>query len=31
MSGQGCIIGVGSLEYPAEYQGASTETLARSR
>jgi 2-oxoglutarate dehydrogenase E1 component len=29
MQGQGAIIGVGSLEYPAEYQGASPETLAR--
>jgi 2-oxoglutarate dehydrogenase E1 component len=29
MPGQGAIIGVGSLEYPAEYQGASPETLAR--
>jgi 2-oxoglutarate dehydrogenase E1 component len=29
MSGQGAIIGVGALEYPAEYQGASAETLAR--
>ncbi len=30
MSGQGTIIGVGSLEYPAEWQGASEETLNRS-
>ncbi|MBO3746440.1 multifunctional oxoglutarate decarboxylase/oxoglutarate dehydrogenase thiamine pyrophosphate-binding subunit/dihydrolipoyllysine-residue succinyltransferase subunit [Streptosporangiaceae bacterium NEAU-GS5] len=29
MSGQGTIIGVGALEYPAEYQGASEETLSR--
>jgi 2-oxoglutarate decarboxylase len=29
MQGQGAIIGVGALEYPAEYQGASAETLAR--
>jgi 2-oxoglutarate decarboxylase len=29
MPGQGCIIGVGAMEYPAEYHGASTETLAR--
>jgi 2-oxoglutarate decarboxylase len=29
MPGQGCIIGVGAMEYPAEYAGASTETLAR--
>jgi len=29
MAGQGCIIGVGAMEYPAEYQGASEETLAR--
>ena len=29
MQGQGAIIGVGALEYPAEYQGASSETLAR--
>ncbi len=28
MSGQGAIIGVGALEYPAEYAGASAETLA---
>ena len=27
--GQGCIIGIGSLEYPAAFQGASEETLAR--
>ena len=29
MPGQGCIIGVGAMEYPAEYQGAAPETLAR--
>ncbi len=29
MLGQGCIIGVGAMEYPASYQGASAETLAR--
>jgi 2-oxoglutarate decarboxylase len=29
MQGQGAIVGVGALEYPAEYQGASPETLAR--
>ncbi|MGH8868913.1 MAG: multifunctional oxoglutarate decarboxylase/oxoglutarate dehydrogenase thiamine pyrophosphate-binding subunit/dihydrolipoyllysine-residue succinyltransferase subunit [Actinomycetes bacterium] len=29
MKGQGTIIGVGAMEYPAEYQGASPETLAR--
>ena len=29
MKGQGAIIGVGAMDYPAEYQGASTETLAR--
>jgi len=29
MKGQGCIIGVGSMDYPPEYQGASAETLAR--
>jgi multifunctional 2-oxoglutarate metabolism enzyme len=29
LPGQGCIIGVGAMEYPAEYQGASEETLAR--
>jgi 2-oxoglutarate dehydrogenase E1 component len=29
MPGQGCIIGVGAMDYPAEYQGASEETLAR--
>ncbi len=29
MKGQGAIIGVGAMEYPAEYQGASDDTLAR--
>jgi multifunctional 2-oxoglutarate metabolism enzyme len=29
MSGQGCIVGVGAMEYPAAYAGASEETLAR--
>ncbi len=29
MPGQGTIIGVGAMEYPAEYQGASPDTLAR--
>ncbi len=29
MAGQGAIIGVGALEYPAQWQGASTETLNR--
>ena len=29
MAGQGAILGVGAMEYPAEYQGASPETLAR--
>jgi multifunctional 2-oxoglutarate metabolism enzyme len=29
MAGQGCIVGVGAMEYPAAYQGASEETLAR--
>ncbi|MBX3087823.1 MAG: 2-oxo acid dehydrogenase subunit E2, partial [Cryobacterium sp.] len=28
MKGQGCIIGVGALEYPAEFQGMSPTTLA---
>ncbi|MFG6445098.1 multifunctional oxoglutarate decarboxylase/oxoglutarate dehydrogenase thiamine pyrophosphate-binding subunit/dihydrolipoyllysine-residue succinyltransferase subunit [Microbacterium sp. P06] len=27
MKGQGCIVGAGALEYPAEYQGASDTTL----
>jgi multifunctional 2-oxoglutarate metabolism enzyme len=29
MSGQGCIIAVGAMDYPAEFQGASPETLAK--
>jgi 2-oxoglutarate decarboxylase len=29
MQGQGCIVGVGAMEYPAAYQGASAETVAR--
>jgi multifunctional 2-oxoglutarate metabolism enzyme len=29
VTGQGCIVGVGAMEYPATYQGASDETLAR--
>jgi 2-oxoglutarate decarboxylase len=29
MPGQGCIVGVGAMEYPAQWQGASEETLAR--
>src|SRR6266571_582171 len=29
MLGQGCIVGVGAMEYPAAFQGASDETLAR--
>ncbi len=29
MPGQGCIIATGATEYPAAYQGASAETLAR--
>ncbi|MGI8702755.1 MAG: multifunctional oxoglutarate decarboxylase/oxoglutarate dehydrogenase thiamine pyrophosphate-binding subunit/dihydrolipoyllysine-residue succinyltransferase subunit [Nocardioidaceae bacterium] len=29
MSGQGCIIGVGAMDYPPEWQGASEETIAR--
>jgi len=29
VAGQGAIIGVGAMEYPAEYQGASAETMAR--
>ena len=29
MAGQGCIIGVGAMDYPAEWQGASAETIAR--
>src|SRR5215472_11873987 len=29
MAGQGCIVGVGAMEWPAAYQGAAEETLAR--
>ncbi|MHB1067802.1 MAG: 2-oxo acid dehydrogenase subunit E2, partial [Candidatus Nanopelagicales bacterium] len=29
MAGQGCIVGVGAMEYPAEWQGASAEAIAR--
>ncbi len=29
MAGQGAIIGVGAMQYPAEFQGASVDTLAR--
>ena len=29
MQGQGTIVGVGAMEYPAEFQGASNETLAK--
>jgi len=29
MAGQGAIIGVGAMEYPAEFQGAAPDTLAR--
>jgi len=29
MPGQGCIVGVGAMDYPAAYQGASEETMAR--
>jgi 2-oxoglutarate dehydrogenase E1 component len=29
MPGQGCIVGVGAMEYPAAYQGASADTTAR--
>jgi 2-oxoglutarate dehydrogenase E1 component len=29
MQGQGTILGVGAMEYPAEFQGAAPETLAR--
>ncbi|REF35456.1 multifunctional oxoglutarate decarboxylase/oxoglutarate dehydrogenase thiamine pyrophosphate-binding subunit/dihydrolipoyllysine-residue succinyltransferase subunit [Thermasporomyces composti] len=29
MAGQSAIIGIGAMEYPAEYQGASEETLTR--
>ncbi|WOQ70971.1 multifunctional oxoglutarate decarboxylase/oxoglutarate dehydrogenase thiamine pyrophosphate-binding subunit/dihydrolipoyllysine-residue succinyltransferase subunit [Microbacterium limosum] len=28
MKGQGCIVGAGALEYPAEFQGASEKTLS---
>jgi len=28
MKGQGCIVGAGALEYPAEFQGSSEKTLA---
>jgi 2-oxoglutarate dehydrogenase E1 component len=30
VQGQGLIVGVGALDYPAEFQGASEETLSRS-
>ncbi|MDD9206148.1 multifunctional oxoglutarate decarboxylase/oxoglutarate dehydrogenase thiamine pyrophosphate-binding subunit/dihydrolipoyllysine-residue succinyltransferase subunit, partial [Georgenia sp. 10Sc9-8] len=30
MQGQGTIVGVGAMDYPAEFAGASAETLARS-
>ncbi|HEY1627189.1 MAG TPA: multifunctional oxoglutarate decarboxylase/oxoglutarate dehydrogenase thiamine pyrophosphate-binding subunit/dihydrolipoyllysine-residue succinyltransferase subunit [Streptosporangiaceae bacterium] len=29
MQGQGCIVGIGAMEYPAAFQGAAEETLAR--
>lgn len=29
MEGQGCIIGVGAMEYPADWQGASEEAIVR--
>jgi multifunctional 2-oxoglutarate metabolism enzyme len=29
VAGQGCIVGVGAMEYPAAYQGAAEETMAR--
>lgn len=29
MEGQGCIVGVGAMDYPAEWQGASPEAIAR--
>jgi 2-oxoglutarate decarboxylase len=29
MQTQGCIVGVGAMEYPAEWQGASEESIAR--
>src|SRR5690606_5355475 len=28
MEGQGCIVGVGAMDYPAQFQGASPATLA---
>jgi len=29
MSGQGCILGVGAMDYPAEWRGASAESISR--
>ncbi|MDX6280989.1 MAG: multifunctional 2-oxoglutarate metabolism enzyme, partial [Kribbellaceae bacterium] len=29
MSGQGCIVGVGAMDYPSAYQGAAEETMAK--
>ena len=29
MEGQGCIVGVGAMEYPADWQGASQESIVR--
>jgi 2-oxoglutarate decarboxylase len=29
MEGQGCIVGVGAMEYPADWQGASEEAIVR--
>lgn len=29
MAGQGCILGVGAMDYPAEWQGASPESIAK--
>ncbi len=29
MAGQGCIVGVGAMEYPAAYQGAAEDTMTR--
>ncbi|HXO24854.1 MAG TPA: multifunctional oxoglutarate decarboxylase/oxoglutarate dehydrogenase thiamine pyrophosphate-binding subunit/dihydrolipoyllysine-residue succinyltransferase subunit, partial [Streptosporangiaceae bacterium] len=29
LAGQGCIVGVGAMEYPAAYQGAAEETMTR--
>ncbi|HEY7325739.1 MAG TPA: multifunctional oxoglutarate decarboxylase/oxoglutarate dehydrogenase thiamine pyrophosphate-binding subunit/dihydrolipoyllysine-residue succinyltransferase subunit [Streptosporangiaceae bacterium] len=29
MAGQGCIVGVGAMEWPAAYQGAAEETMSR--